>query len=336
MICGKDGFLAEEEIAKVLQNELRKDFMALNINRLDGKKLQSDEIIQVCEQLPVFDECRAVLINELDLFQRKGKADKEIQKLTRYLSEKPDYLRIVFISEEMPYWYNELYAFLKKNGAIFELNGAGPGGAMLGWLMKKAQKNALMLDKEQGESLLLRCGYYEEDGGPGARSIRNELLKLAAYVQDGALVTEADIKAVITPYESDSVDQFISALNKRNSGQAQEILLAALRNGVYPTVLSSAMVRNFSAMLLYRQYAQQGKRMNAWDLMARIKKLKSISFLRKDNAEEIIRCAKQFKMNRIKNIIILCAKYDNALKAGEMDAKAGLERMIYYICDTGA
>jgi DNA polymerase III delta subunit len=129
----------------------------------------------------------------------------------------------------------------------------------------------------------------------------------------------------------ESIDILINAVNNKNLPQASVALDQLIKNNIYPTVILSAIVSNFNIMLLYKQYSKMA-RLNAWDMLAKIKKMQSIKYARYASVDDIIKSSGNFSERKIKSIIYTCAKYDNGVKSGTIESEIGIERILYFIC----
>jgi DNA polymerase-3 subunit delta len=332
-ICGKDNYIAEQIIKELCTKVMNMTLKEFNIKTIDGKKAKPEDIINEINTLPVLDKYKLVTIKNSTLFEKNNKSDnKQIQGLIQAIQEKYENLLLVFLSDEMPYWTNTLYEYFKQMDAAFELNGCDEQNRYIkNWLCNEAKSLDINLNEKCAEFMLTYVGYFDEGCEVNARMLIMELNKLASYCAGKNEIEPEDIKKICTAYLADSIDVFIGELNNKDLLKAIATYEQLTKNNIYPTVILTAITSNFNMMLLYKQYSKETK-LNAWGMLTKVKNLKSIKYARLAGIQNIIEHHLRFNERKIKSILFVCARYDNAVKSGTVEAKIGLERIIYFIC----
>lgn len=330
-LYGKDIFIANDIIDDVINKNFNASVKELNIKVIDGKKAKIEDIADEMNALPVFDKYKLIIVKNSVLFEKNSKTDaSKVKELIKLLDEKPDYLLIVFISYDMPFYYNGLFDYFKENNAAYEFDGCDiKDDFMKKWLIRKASDIDFKLDLQSANFFLSYVGYYDKD--VNAEILYNELNKLSCYCADKKTADTQDIKKICTSYMPESIDVLINELNNKNLSKASVAYEQLINSNTYPTVILSSIVFNFNIMLLYKQYSK-AERLNAWDVLARIKKMNSIKYARHENVDNALKSCGNFSERKIKSIIYTCAKYDNGVKSGIIDARTGFERILYFIC----
>jgi len=330
-LYGKDIFIVGDIINDIINKNFSASVKELNIKTIDGKKAKAEDIADEMNALPVFDKYKLLIVKNSILFEKNNKSDtSKINELIKLLKEKPDYLLIVFISNDTPFWYNSLFEYFKENDAAYELDGCDIKDDFIKkWLISKASEIDFKLDMQSANFFLSHIGYYDKD--VNAEMLYNELNKLSCYCADKKTADIHDIKKVCTSYVPESIDILINAVNNKNLSQAYFAFEQLINNNTYPTVILSAVVANFNIMLLYKQYSKSEK-LSAWDMLAKMKKMNSIKYARYENVDNILKSSGNFSERKIKSIIYTCAKYDNGVKSGIIEANIGFERILYFIC----
>ncbi len=350
-LYGKDIFIVNDIIDDIINKNFNASVRELNVKTIDGKKAKAEDIADEMNALPVFDKYKLLIVKNSILFEKSNKPDalkekddksntskekgaktetSKVNELIKLLKEKPDYLLIVFISLEMPFYYNVLSNYFKENDAAYELDGCDIKDEFIKkWIISKASEIDFNLDMQSANFFLSHIGYYDKD--VNAEILYNELNKLSCYCADKKTADNDDIKKVCTSYIPESIDILINAVNNKNLSQACIAFEHLTNNNTYPTVILSSIVTNFNIMLLYKQYSKSAK-LNAWDMLAKIKKMNSIKYARYENVDNILKSSSNFSERKIKSIIYTCAKYDNGVKSGIIDARTGFERILYFIC----
>lgn len=330
-LYGKDIFIANDIIDDIINKNFNASVKELNVKTIDGKKAKAEDIADEMNALPVFDKYKLLIVKNSILFEKNNKSDAaKTNELIKSLKEKPEYLLVVFISFETPFWYNGLFEYFKENDAAYELDGCDIKDEFIKkWLARKASELDFKLDMQSANFFLSHIGYYDKD--VNAEILYNELNKLSCYCADKKTADTQDIKKVCTSYMPESIDILINAVNNKNLSQACFAFEQLTNNNTYPTVMLNAVVTNFNIMLLYKQYSKSQK-LNAWDMLAKIKKMNSIKYARYENVDNILKSSGNFSERKIKSIIYTCARYDNGVKSGTIDPILGFERILYFIC----
>jgi len=340
-IYGKDVYIGQCIVKNIAQKYLNADVIKLNIKTFDGKKTKAEDIINEINTLPVFDNYKLIVINNFS-FEKKSEVKKtktkpksgsdKVTNLSDFLFDKPQYALIVLFSQDMPYISNSIVRQFKERGAAYELNGCDINDDFLKkWLLKKAKDLNFALDDKKAEFFLSYIGYYEESAIVNAQMLYNELCKLSFYCADKKTVEIEYIKKICTPYLPESIDSFINALNRKDIKKASLLLSELIKNNVYPAIALNSIVYNFDIMLLYKNYSAKSNA-SPWDIYNKIKSLNGIKYVSYGKVNNIKKYSMNFTDKKIKSIIYSCAKYDNGVKSGFIDAKIGLERIVYFIC----
>lgn len=327
-IYGKDSYIAERLITNLYTQQLNENFLSFNLKKLDAKKMSAENLIDECNVLPVFDTKKCLLIYDSPIFSKNKSYEKQAKELIAYLEEMPEYLLLAFFSEENAAWSNTAFSyFLKKNAALDF--GTAPERLMGEWLGAGAKSIALSISQQNADYLMRYCGYDAAGEEVNARMLYTELMKLSSYC-DGREVTKEDIRSICTPYGNESLDEMLNGLNEKKLSEALSLSVSLMKNNIYPTVLLNAVANNFLTMLLYKEH-EKNKRMAVWDMLSVIKQIDMLRYARKERVENIMRHSKNFTREKICDIIVAAAKYDDEVKSGKIDAKAGFEQLLCHI-----
>ena len=96
-----------------LIHALNPDDDTMNFTKYEGKGIEVREMIDLCETMPFFADHRVVLVENSGFF--KNKCDE----LADYMKTLPDYLRLVFVEEEVDK-RSRMYKAVKNCGRIVE------------------------------------------------------------------------------------------------------------------------------------------------------------------------------------------------------------------------
>ena len=85
----------------------------MNFTRYEGKGIEVREMIDFCETMPFFAECRVILVENSGFFKNK------CEELADYMKTLPDYIRMIFVEEEVDK-RSRMYKAVKAQGRVTE------------------------------------------------------------------------------------------------------------------------------------------------------------------------------------------------------------------------
>ena len=109
---GEEAYLRQQYKDKLIQ-ALNPDGDTMNFTRYEGKGIEVREMIDLCETMPLFAEIRVILVENSGFFKNK------CEELADYMKSLPDYIRMVFVEEEVDK-RSKLYKAVKNAGKIEE------------------------------------------------------------------------------------------------------------------------------------------------------------------------------------------------------------------------
>ena len=112
LLFGEEAYLKIQYKEKLI-HALNPDDDTMNFTKYEGKGIEVREMIDLCETMPFFADHRVVLVENSGFF--KNKCDE----LADYMKTLPDYLRLVFVEEEVDK-RSRMYKAVKACGSIGE------------------------------------------------------------------------------------------------------------------------------------------------------------------------------------------------------------------------
>ena len=165
LLFGEEAYLKIQYKEKLI-HALNPDDDTMNFSKYEGKGIEARELIDLCETMPFFADRRVVLVENSGFF--KNKCDE----LADYMKELPDYLRMVFVEEEVDK-RNRMYKAVKSCGGIVEF-AKQDEKTLMRWAAGILAKEGRRIRPGDMELFLTKTG---TDMG----NIRMELEKLITY-----------------------------------------------------------------------------------------------------------------------------------------------------------
>ena len=207
LLFGEEAYLRQQYKDKLIQ-ALNPDGDTMNFTRYEGKGIEVREMIDLCETMPFFAEIRVILVENSGFFKNK------CEELADYMKSLPDYIRMVFVEEEVDK-RSRMYKAVKACGRITEF-ARQDEKSLMRWAAGILGREGRKIRTSDMELFLTKTG---TDMG----NIRMELEKLITYTQGRDIVTAEDIEAVCTTQTANKIFDMVRAVTERNQKRALEL-----------------------------------------------------------------------------------------------------------------
>ncbi|MBM3469879.1 MAG: DNA polymerase III subunit delta [Armatimonadetes bacterium] len=241
LIIGDEEYLAEQTLARLLDETLPPDDRQLNLDVLDGGAPVGELLIRL-DTAPFFGPRRVVVIRRLEAMRE---ADQEA--LVTYLERGDSPTTGIFIAREMDR-RRRLFLTFKRVGTIIECRPIPPRD-------RPAWVAALFVAAGKIPGRGVAEGLVATSGG-SLRDLYHEVAKLAAYVGERPQVTTADVEAIASRLGEATIFTLVDAVGGGNAGGA----LGALHDNLAthePLQVLFMIVRQFR--LIARAHAAAAK-----------------------------------------------------------------------------
>lgn len=215
----------------------------MNYSYFTGKNVKDDDIVGICETMPFFADKRVVYLDGLNLFKEKH------ETLEEYSKRLPDHL-VLIINEEAVDKRSKLYKTMSKEGYAAEFS-ALDEKALLEWAAKKLAKDGKKIRKDT-------CEYLLSCTGNDLNYLNNELEKLIAYTSGRDVVTEDDIKAIVSPVVENKIFDLVSAVTNGNPKEAFIKYNDLITLKESPMKILFLLARAFDQMLHIKELQDEG------------------------------------------------------------------------------
>ena len=169
LLYGDEAYLKIQYKDKLIK-ALNPDDDTMNFSKYEGKGIEVREMIDLCETMPFFADYRVILVENSGFF--KNKCDE----LADYIKTLPDYVRMVFVEEEVDK-RSRMYKAVKAEGRIVEF-AKQDEKTLMRWAAGILGREGRKITTRDMEFLLTKTG---TDMG----NIRNELEKLITFTSTG-------------------------------------------------------------------------------------------------------------------------------------------------------
>ena len=229
LLFGEEAYLRQQYKDKLIQ-ALNPDGDTMNFTRYEGKGIEVREMIDLCETMPFFAEIRVILVENSGFFKNK------CEELADYMKSLPDYIRMVFVEEEVDK-RSRMYKAVKACGRITEF-ARQDEKSLMRWAAGILGREGRKIRTSDMELFLTKTG---TDMG----NIRMELEKLITYTQGRDIVTAEDIEAV-------------RAVTERNQKRALELYYDLLTLKEPPMRILFLLAKQFHQLFLAKKMSEEG------------------------------------------------------------------------------
>lgn len=209
LIIGEEEYLAEEKLARLLDEAIPIEDRQLNLDVLEGGA-PVGELLTRLDTAPFFGPRRVVVIRRLEAMR-----DADQEALVAYLERGDSPTTGIFIAREMDR-RRRLFLTFKRVGTIIDCRPL-PQRERPAWV----ESQFLAAGKTPGR------GVAEElaaTSGGSLRDLSHEVAKLVAYVGESQQVTAADVQAIASRLGEASIFTLVDAVGGGNAAGALRAL----------------------------------------------------------------------------------------------------------------
>lgn len=220
---GTEEYIKQQALVRLCEKLLPAGLEQMNLSELTNP--DADALIATAETLPFMGEKRIVVVRELDLLTagRKQEDDQKAEALLAYLQSSSPSTCLVFYVKGKADGRKKLYTQLKKNNAIVDFSPMSDTECSQ-WIARSLRALGKKAAPETADHLMFTVGR-------DAALLKQEMDKLAAYLEDRDIVELSDIDAVCTKSLECTVFQMVDAQVAGQNGEAFALLSGMVRSG---------------------------------------------------------------------------------------------------------
>lgn len=306
LIYGEEEWIKNEALNKIKSQSVAESDL-MNYASFEGKDFTIAQVIDTGETMPFFADEKLMVIKKSGLFKTGRKEDTEA--LLDWMRKKPDYVRIVFVEDEIDK-RNALYKYIKSEWEVIE--GVCPDDEALIPILKTAcQERGLNIEERLIQYLIMNL----------PRNIGHILLeldKLAAYVGKEK-VTKAVIDEVCVFSLEQRVFELLKAVSQKNTSLALSIYNKLIESKESPIGILVLIARQYRILLQIKYLLRMQMPMKQISQSVGVP-----YYVAKDLSQQ----AQQFSFKVLQDILELCLESDCAIKTGKMEPIKCIELLI--------
>ena len=258
LFYGKEYYLIENAI-KEIKSTLNDSMIDFNLDIIDGKEVNLDELISSIETLPFMDDRKIVILKDFELLKGKKKnfSDEDEKYFTEYIENIPETTTLVFIVYGDIDKRKSLVKNISKNGIVFNCDKLSDMD-LFKWVKKKFESNNVIIDNSQIMYFINSEGYLDRNSEKTLLDLENEINKISLFVGKENKVTNDIIDKLSHKKVENDIFKLIDYIGQKNSSDAIKILNDMLHEGESVFGIFSMISRQFTVIMQVRQLQIQG------------------------------------------------------------------------------
>ncbi len=315
IIHGEEEFLRSQAIKKLRERLGSPPLSDMNFTRLEGKKLEPEELREVCQTMPFMLPARMVLVK--GLLSRVERGNQEwTQFLADFLPRLPPTTILVLEEDKTIGEDHPLYALLnelEKSGKAKLIGFERVRGEKLRqWIKDRAREKGVEITSEAAEELAFFVG---ED----LRVLDTELDKLATYVDRARPIVPEDVRAVVPYAREASIFSLTDALGRKDAGTALEVLRSLLDQGEPIPGIIGMLGKHLRLLIMVKLL--MGRGYSSREIAQRLGVLPFV-------VEKAMRQSGNFSLEYLKKAYESLLDLDVALKTGRAEGPVSLALLV--------
>lgn len=311
LLFGEENYLRKSYVKKITERIDDCGLPDFNKIVIDGKSANLSETEDAIESFPMISETKLILIKDSGIFRKASEEQKEYW--AKRLENLPEYLVLIFDEEEVDK-RSALYKRASKTGLCVEFSYMDMND-LVTWVNREVLNAGMKISKDVAQYFVSVCD-------EGMSNIKNELDKLINYCEEQ--ITKTDVDRIVSKSIGIKVFELTDCIMAKNADGALKILfdLKTIKGSAFK--LLYLLSSTFDKMLKCSLLLSKGENYN--DIASQI----GVSpFVVKKYAN----AARGFGENYLVDRIIEVADIDLAIKSGETDDWAALEKYVIDACE---
>ena len=286
------------------------------IHEFDLAETSIQDILIEAETLPFFNEEKIIFANNPVFL--KAKPDKtsfthDTFALESYLKNPSPFTYLVIIA---PYekldGRKKISKELMKNSVEVPCNPISEYD-LRKWISMLATENKIQIDPDAMKLI-------EQDLSTNLNVLESEIKKMATYVKEEGVVTEAVVKELMSVSANDSALELADAVLKKNFNEAIHLFKALEKNNEEAIALLALLAYQFRMILQVKLLLSKG---HAENELGRL--VKAHPYVLKLAASR----SRKYSVDRLSLIMERLAETDARLKSGGMEKSLAFELLLY-------
>jgi DNA polymerase-3 subunit delta len=256
-LCGKESYLIKECEKKIIKNVLGDQINTFNLIKVNGEKIDMDELQLSLETYPVFGDKKIVVIYDFDLAALSAEDKKKFKCI---ISDVPEFSTVI-ISEFLGVKGNKKTQKRRENLKIIENCGIIVDCTMT--YERDIENQVIKWCAENNKKICINCvKAMILRSGKDLNTLQNETYKLCGYAGDGE-ISEKDIETVVTAGLEYNVFEICKAILRKDTKNVYNCLEKLFSAREDPVLILAVIAAVYTDMHKIKLSAEQHMDNNA-------------------------------------------------------------------------
>ena len=317
LIHVREKYLYDIAINSLKNDYLNRDFVGLNFTKLDFEKLDKASFVNAIETLPLMDEKKVVLVEDLPLEKDKAKKySKQLEIIEGSFKDFNDRTSLILtFSGDKIYKTGKFAKKLLKNAKTYDIDRLDRR-QFNNFIVKYFAKNKVNLDLAKADLISSRLSYLEKDSRVNLFDVENELNKLLNNIGSGKPSLK-EIEETVIEHFQDNIFAFTDALSNKRVKDAMTLLYRMDEDDYY--MAFHMMLRQVKNLLCIKDCSSN--RINKSETM----KICMVGPYEYDKNSKFMR---NFTLDQLLDIHKACFEAEKRVKTTGADIKDELRKII--------
>jgi DNA polymerase III subunit delta len=217
------------EFLELVETDLR----AFNVDRLYGGETSAAEVVDAARTLPMMVPRRVVLLLHAErLLNPKKEGDataRDLETLESYVKTPLDTCCLVIVAEAVDK-RRSLTRQLLSRATVVDCTGPADAVEAAKWVKERVAQEGMSIDARAARLVADRVG-------SDVSRLRADVERLVLYAAGNKVVTEADVKEIVSPATSQDDWAITRAIERGSAGDALRELGVMMENGAVPYMI---------------------------------------------------------------------------------------------------
>lgn len=259
LLYGKEHYLINNSI-NLFKESLNESMVDFNLDILDGKEIELDQLLSSIETLPFMDDRKIVIVKDFELLlkgKNKNFSDKNEKTLIEHLENIPDTTVLVFAVYGDIDKRKNIVKEIQKNGLIHNCEKI-TDMELFKWTRRKFEQNKTDIENAQVMYFIESTGYKDKNNEYTLSDIENEINKISSFAGQNTKVTNEIIDRLSPKKIENDIFKLIDYIGEKNSQNAIKILNDMINEGESVLGIFAMINRQFKIVLQVKSLLDKG------------------------------------------------------------------------------
>lgn len=307
ILFGEEKYLQDDLIDRIIKMSINPAMKDFNLDVFYASEADVEKIINAARSFPMMDERRVIIVKDIHEFK-----PTELKHLTNYFQNTSSSSCMVLTTNQKK-TSGRLTGQASAQIAAIDCR-AFYDNEIPGWI-----ENYLKTKNLEIESQAIYL--MQAQTGNSLLNLVNELEKILINIHPRTKITVADIQSVTSVSKQFNVFELCNAVGDKNFARTLAILNKLLQQGDSATGIIIQLTRHFVHLMKISEGYRQGKRS--------VNEFMKITGLTYYFVNDMMRQAKNFSIEQLRNSFEFLAEADLHLKTGYQKSEMVMELLLY-------